>query len=413
MILLMCGVNLSIAQWTRTNIPGVIVYSFAFSDTNLFAGTSGGVYRSTNNGASWKAANSGLPNAYVYSLAFNGKNLFAGTNGYGIFVSTNNGASWTLPFLGLESNEIYSLAISGSNIFAGIDGDVMLSTDNGKNWTPLNIFNGYLSTNVYALAVIGTNLFAGTYGNGVFLSTNNGSNWTAVNSGLLNFDVQCLVVSGNDLLAGTDGDGIFLSYNNGTSWKDVNTGLGNNSILSLAVGGTNLFAGTNTEYYVGRIDDGVFLSTNHESWSGVNLGLRNSPIESGLANFAIPSLAVINTYIYAGTDSGVWRRPLSDMIPTSVEQPLNNLPTKFTLQQNYPDPFNPTTQISYTLAKASNVSLKIYDVLGQLVATLVNSKTEPGEHFVSWNALNVPSGVYFYRIVAGDFVQTKKMVLMK
>ncbi len=89
------------------------------------------------------------------------------------------------------------------------------------------------------------------------------------------------------------------------------------------------------------------------------------------------------------------------------------LPNQFSLSQNYPNPFNPTTQITFTLPKASNVTLTVYNVLGQQIATLVNGKNEPGEHSVSWNALNIPSGVYFYRIVAGDFVQTKKMVLMK
>lgn len=89
------------------------------------------------------------------------------------------------------------------------------------------------------------------------------------------------------------------------------------------------------------------------------------------------------------------------------------LPIQFILSQNYPNPFNPTTQISYTLPKASTVTLTVYDILGQQRAMLVNEKQEAGEHSVSWNALNIPSGVYFYRIVAGNFVQTKKMVLMK
>ena len=88
-------------------------------------------------------------------------------------------------------------------------------------------------------------------------------------------------------------------------------------------------------------------------------------------------------------------------------------PKTFSLLQNFPNPFNPATKISYTLAKASNVTLKVFDILGRQIATLVNGKNEPGEHSISWNALNVPSGVYFYRIVAGDFVQTQKMILMK
>lgn len=100
-------------------------------------------------------------------------------------------------------------------------------------------------------------------------------------------------------------------------------------------------------------------------------------------------------------------------ILTAVSSVNNLLPTQSRLSQNYPNPFNPSTQINYTIPKASNVTLKIYDILGREIATLVSGKNQPGEHSVSWNALNVPSGVYFYRIIAGDFVQTKKMLLMK
>jgi hypothetical protein len=83
------------------------------------------------------------------------------------------------------------------------------------------------------------------------------------------------------------------------------------------------------------------------------------------------------------------------------------------LENNTPNPFNPSTQIKYSLEKAGNVTLTIIDMLGREVATLVNRREEPGEHSVTWNAQNAPSGVYFYRLNAGSFVETKKMVVMK
>jgi len=89
------------------------------------------------------------------------------------------------------------------------------------------------------------------------------------------------------------------------------------------------------------------------------------------------------------------------------------LPNNFSLEVNYPNPANPSTQITYTLPKATNVTLKIYDLLGREVALLVDERKLAGEHTVSWNAEGVPSGVYFYRIVAGDFIETKKMVLIR
>jgi hypothetical protein len=89
------------------------------------------------------------------------------------------------------------------------------------------------------------------------------------------------------------------------------------------------------------------------------------------------------------------------------------IPDAFALEQNYPNPFNPSTKINFSLAVDSKVSLKVFDVLGQEVATLINSNLLAGSHNVDFSAANINSGVYFYRIQAGSFVETKKMVLMK
>ncbi|MGA7722563.1 MAG: T9SS type A sorting domain-containing protein [Ignavibacteriaceae bacterium] len=91
----------------------------------------------------------------------------------------------------------------------------------------------------------------------------------------------------------------------------------------------------------------------------------------------------------------------------------NNLPYTYSLSQNYPNPFNPSTVINYSLQKPSNVTMEIYNVLGQKVATLVNSYMQSGNYSVSFNANKLSSGIYFYRIAAGDFVSVKKMMLMK
>ncbi len=85
----------------------------------------------------------------------------------------------------------------------------------------------------------------------------------------------------------------------------------------------------------------------------------------------------------------------------------------FSLSQNYPNPFNPTTQIGYSVSERSQVSLVVYDLLGREVATLVNEVKEPGSYKVNFNASNLPSGMYTYRIQSGNFVQSKKMMLMK
>jgi hypothetical protein len=91
----------------------------------------------------------------------------------------------------------------------------------------------------------------------------------------------------------------------------------------------------------------------------------------------------------------------------------SNLPKQFALSQNYPNPFNPTTIIAYQLPVAGNVSLKIFDMLGKEVATLVNGRQDAGAYTVDFNASQLSSGVYFYRLQSGSFVQTRKMMLVK
>jgi hypothetical protein len=92
---------------------------------------------------------------------------------------------------------------------------------------------------------------------------------------------------------------------------------------------------------------------------------------------------------------------------------VNQTPLKCSLSQNYPNPFNPSTVISYQVASAGNVSLKVFDLLGREVVTLVNEVTSAGSYTATFNAVNMPSGVYFYRLQAGSFTETKRLVLLK
>ena len=105
---------------------------------------------------------------------------------------------------------------------------------------------------------------------------------------------------------------------------------------------------------------------------------------------------------------------ISDMLGIDGE----NLPTVFALHNNYPNPFNPVTNINYDIPEVSDVTLEIYNVMGQRVRTLVQGSHEPGRYQIRWNATNdlgqgLSSGMYIYRIQAGDFVSVKKLVLMK
>jgi endo-1,4-beta-xylanase len=98
---------------------------------------------------------------------------------------------------------------------------------------------------------------------------------------------------------------------------------------------------------------------------------------------------------------------------TGIKETASNIPSKYELDQNYPNPFNPSTNIRYSITKASKVTLKIYDILGREVQTLVNRVQAPGRYTITFNAQNLASGVYFYQINAGNFTATKKLMLLK
>jgi hypothetical protein len=104
----------------------------------------------------------------------------------------------------------------------------------------------------------------------------------------------------------------------------------------------------------------------------------------------------------------------SDFLSTSyINESQSEMPTNYNLSQNYPNPFNPSTQIRYSVPQTSEVVIRVFDILGNEIETLVNEEKQTGTYEITWYAESLPSGVYFYRIQAGDFIQTKKTVLMK
>ena len=199
--------------------------------------------------------------------------------------------------------------------------------------------------------------------------------------------VQALTVSDTNLFAGTGG-GVFLSTNNGLTYS---------SVIALAVSGTNLFVGT--------WDGGVFSSTNNgASWN-----------QDGLKNTHVWSIGISGMNLFAGIDGGgVWRRPLSEMITaTSVEGRSIDVPAHFSLAQNYPIPFNPSTTIRFGLPQKADMSLVVFNTLGQQVATLVDGSQDAGSHEVHFDGSELSSGVYFYRIQAGASVEAKNLFLVR
>ena len=100
-------------------------------------------------------------------------------------------------------------------------------------------------------------------------------------------------------------------------------------------------------------------------------------------------------------------------VMTNIDSKTPTRPVRYTLSQNYPNPFNPSTTIEFTLPKSEFVTLKVYNILGEDITTLVNNKLQAGNHTYEFDGNNLASGVYIYRIEAGKYQQVKKMVLLK
>ena len=163
-----CFTSITKAQWIQTNGPeGGQINCFAAIDDNLFAGTRGGLFRSTDEGDNWTPINNGLWNPGIQSLSVHGDYLFAATDGAGIFRSSDRGDTWTNVVNGLTNYSVGALVSKGTYIFAGTAGDgVFRSSTDGTYWTKVN--NGLSSYYITTLSVLDTDLFAGTWGGGVF-----------------------------------------------------------------------------------------------------------------------------------------------------------------------------------------------------------------------------------------------------
>jgi len=204
------------------------------------------------------------------------------------------------------------------------------------------------------------------------------------------------IVIDDDTLGFVTPKGIYLSTDMCSTWTQI-------SSIDCQVG-LSLPSGFSEGMLVGTSELGVFLFSD----MGDSLDARNE----GLTNLNIHTLTLDNNgYVYAGTGNGVWRRPLSEIV-ISVEEETNQL-TDFFLSQNYPNPFNPTTKIKYSIPHSSNVQIKVFDVLGNELESLVNEEKPAGTYELTWNADQLPSGVYIYQLKAGEYTAVKKMILLK
>ena len=368
-------------------------------DGSMLAGTWGGkILRSTDQGTSFTVINDGMNAAFIWSLVqtANG-NLFAATE-RGVFISTNNGASWSST--ALPQYDVRALSVSGNFIYAGLWGQgVYRTSDNGATWTDAS--NGMVIKAVQALLSDNSgNIYAGTFGGGIYKTTDGGSNWTST---AMNYPhVWSLGKTSNGVIvAGTYGNGLYLSGDGGNSWQPQTSGLNATHIYSVSVDNNdNVFVSSwNNGVYFARI-----ISSDAPTVTWNNIGLTGVKVSSISYNNTTGKLFA------ATTDGGLLR---NDSPTSAKETASNEIPERFNLANNYPNPFNPSTVIEFSLPVTGEVELVIYNMLGEIVSRPISGQLQAGTHTVRFDAGNLSSGIYLYRLTSGNNVVTKKMILQK
>lgn len=318
--------------------------------------------------------------------------------------SANYGSTWSSPVKitpNLYAQKYPVLSASGSNVHVVFQDEraggttnteiyYMRSTNNGLNWSgETNLsehngfsYNGYVYTTGTTVHAVWDDDWTGNREIFYRRSTNNGANW----SGDAILTVNSGVSAGPSLTA----SGIYAHM----VWSDERDG--------------------NREIY-------YKISTNNGSTWSSDLRLTNSSGYSGTASICHSGNALnVLWYDDRNGNNEIYfkRNPTGN--PTGIGIISSEIPKKFSLSQNYPNPFNPVTKIRFSIPASSKlweVSLIIYDMLGRAAATLVNEELKPGTYEVDWSAKgsesNFPSGVYFYRLDAGSFSETKRMILLK
>ena len=337
------------------------------TDNRTFAGTYGdGIYQSTNSGESWQSFNKGILGfaSYAKDMEISGDTLYYGTEGGGVYFLKLDSDTWQSYNQNLPSNYAWTvndLTISNTNIIlsSGASGFYYLRPKGSSGWVEKTIKrpNGAaLTTNTFLS--VGDTVFSGSRW-GVYRSVDNGNSWDSVGVRPLPLDVVAFVKDGERIYAGftrASGNDFFVWYTD--DWGDT--------------------------------------------WNVMDHQFQY-----------LYKLYIYDSKIWAATNDGL---RFNKLIPTSAE-PIDH-PSDFKLYQNYPNPFNPITKIRYSIPfvetrHAPSVQLRVYDLLGRVTATLVNKQQQPGNYEVEFNALHLSSGVYFYKLTAGEFVETKKMILMK
>lgn len=382
-------------------------------------------------GTAWHALSTGTAGV-VYELESIGSDVYAGGFFFDMggspadFVARWDGSTWW-PLGANVSGATYALAASGSDLYAGgsfvFAGGAPASRIarwDGANWYPLG---GGVDGEVRDIAVSGGNVYAvGAFTNAAGAPANrvavwDGLTWSPLGSGVNNvaYAVAC---DGINVYVG----GVFTSAGgmpasriarwNGSSWEALNLGA-NNTVRDIELVSGAVYVGGQFTAVDGMSTPGL-ARWNGATWSGFCRGIAGG----------LRSISAGADGIYIGGDFTQTGIALADNFGFLQESFVVAVPEKpeasgGELEQNYPNPFNPVTTIRYELQTPGRAQLRVYDVSGRLVRTLLDSNVTAGaRHEVTWDGRSdggerVASGVYFYKLSAPGFTQTRKMVLLK
>ena len=436
-------------NWNSIMPSGIIFAITIDSYDRIYVGGYGtGVFRSTDFGNTWNDVNNGLLNHDIKSISLSPiGNLYVGTDytsdTQGLYLSTDGGNSWTKTGLSIPPSVQSIVFNSDGHLFLIGPGDgLRRSTDNGISWELLNA--GLTNTAINCIMLDPSEgLIIGTP-SGIFYTTSSTlSNVTMPQTTSLSTPLNGSIgVSKNTSLSwnssldatsyrlqiSTDSNFASLVVDQSaiiTTWFPVNN-LANNITYYWRVncnnaGGVSSYSSvwsfTTKQTFLVKLSSnpatGGIITGKGSFENGDSVTVTATP-NTGFAfiNWTENGTEISKSTLYTFIINANKTIVANFLDITSVIQE-SGIPTIFDLSQNYPNPFNPTTTINYSVPKSGFVKIKIFDVLGHEVETLVNENKLIGNYSVQFNASKLISGVYFYRMEAGGFVQTKKLILIK
>ncbi|MEP7145875.1 MAG: T9SS type A sorting domain-containing protein [bacterium] len=440
--------------------------AFSLSDPNYIAvGNDGGIDYSTNGGSTWQYSLT-LPITQFYAgdIDYNSPNtILAGAQDNGTVRTTGGAGGWTSVNGGdgfyclvdySTSQRVYASSQNGAIVRSTNGGNSFLGATSGLDLAYTNWMTPYVMDKNDPLK-----LYCGTYK--IHRTTNGMQSWTAISPDLANRHVANLgtittvdVSKSNPsvIYCGTDDANVWTTTNGGTNWTKLNSGLPYRWITRVAIhpDSANVCYVTLSGYKVDSTGSHIFRTTNFgSSWTSINGNLPDAPINDVIIDPDNTNTLYIGTDItvMVTTNLGSSWNILGTGIPSNVpchdltfHQPTRTLvvwthgrsafktvvpmvgiennnsqtPESFKLGQNYPNPFNPVTKINYQLTVTGYVILKVYDVNGKEVETLVDQKQNAGNYLIQFDGNLNSSGIYFYSLyLDGKRMQTKKMIMLK